>query len=921
MSHKKVSIYNEYINYHNHYTNKIGGQVFVAMQVGMFYESYATNEYGPDLNIISDILNIVKTKKNGSIEKVNESNPYLLGFPVSTIDKFVRILMNNGYHVVVIDQVKDPKSDSVSRKVTNIVSPSTFIDVSDSSSKGLVIFYVEYNKSITTNKSICSVGMCYIDISIGTVIYYESHAESLVSESNAFDESQKFYHHYRPSELIIYEPDNMKSISEFIDVLPNQVMFKFNKLNNNFEKPVYQNEILKKVYGECALVSPIEYYNLSKHPISIIALIIGFDYIHQHNEDITKKLNPPDFFDNHTFMVLHNGAQYQLNIIGNKYDSLYGILNNCLTPMGKRMLKQRLCMPYLDKLIICDLYDLSEKVQNMGVLEKLRANLSCICDMEKIIRKINIGKVSPYELFNLHVSLTSSEKLFIDLKNTDFHNSDVKKQLDICVQSLDNTFIINSLKDSDFFRPGIHSDIDELKNKIKTNTNICDFFVKAFGDPTIQVKHNDTDGYYLSTTLKKGGILKNRLESMSCDLKVTDDLSIKTSDFVFSSNKTVTKISCDYLKNHSKNIDKLKDEFDELTKKYFMSDVINWLNQYIETINQVIKIVTKIDYVCNNVFTSIKYHYSRPKIVEGESFIEAKELRHPIVERTISKEYIPHDVSINSDRIGYLIYGTNGCGKSILMKAIGLNLIMAQCGLFVPSRNFKYGLFDSLFTRITGNDNMLKGESTFILEMKELKRIIHSATDKSLVIGDEVCRGTEYLSGNAIVASTILRFSKSKIKFLFATHLHDMTSFNKIKDLTNVYFCHISMEEKDGELIFNRLLKNGTGEQVYGIKIAKHILNDPYFIEDAIDFQNELLIKSGTNPMLVNDKKSLYNGNIYMDQCVMCKSKLKLESHHIIHQKDFDEEGFTNQKFHVLKNDQSNIMVLCTKCHDKIHKE
>jgi DNA mismatch repair protein MutS len=950
----KLTIYNEYLNHHDYYVKKYGKQIIVLMQVGAFYECYSTNESGPDLDKISSIVNMTKSKKNGTIEIVDDSNPYLVGFPMYVIDKYAKILVENNYNVIIIDQIK--KSDGIVREVTNVFSPSTFIDTYDISSKGLMVFYVEYNNAMTSNKKICSIGMCLIDISIGTVVYNESHSESLINKNNAFDEAKQFYHHYNPAELIIYEinSDGKNKLIDNIDILSEQVVFSYEKVNPNFTKLSYQNIVFQKVYNSSGIISPLEYFNLGKLPMVIIAFVIGFDYIHQHNGNLTNKLTHPTLFDKHVNMILYNNAQYQLSIIdGNtfennnaKFQSLYDVLNNCLTPMGKRLLKTRLCAPLINESKINEIYSLSEKIINHEMNSDIRINLKGICDLEKIIRKIIVQRIQPNDFFNLYTSMLNISniiKLFInsELKKDMYSMIDKKniKQFNSSLTNIEKMFDTEKLKNTNYFyNIGIHKDIDDLTNQIKEDEDICNVFVTVLNnidkEQKLIIKHDDKKGYYLYTTLKKGKSLEEKIKKIKI-IQFTNNIMLEPNELNFEFNKTSTKIFCKPMKDFSTNIEKLKDEYNKLLKEYFTKDVNTWYDENSSMLLNLVNMTTTIDYVSNNVFTSNKYHYTKPILQNkkddndndndnNESFIDAKELRHPITERLIDYEYSPHDISLNNNNVGNLIYGTNGCGKSILMKAVGLNLIMAQCGLYVPSKQFKFGIFNSLFTRIAGNDNLFKQESTYTLEMKELRCILKDSTTNSLVIGDEVCKGTEYLSGNGIVAATILKFSRNNIKFLFATHLHELSQFDRIQQLKNIDFFHIEVEEINNELVFSRIMKKGTGPQIYGIMVAKYILDDPLFINDAIEFKNELLEKNGINTKLVNDKKSLYNKNIYMDKCYICSSTNKLEAHHINHQQNFVKNVnglIKDDKLHIVKDDSCNLIVLCSKCHDKTHND
>jgi DNA mismatch repair protein MutS len=373
-------------------------------------------------------------------------------------------------------------------------------------------------------------------------------------------------------------------------------------------------------------------------------------------------------------------------------------------------------------------------------------------------------------------------------------------------------------------------------------------------------------------------------------------------------------------------MDTYYESLNKIVKEHFYRDVYVWYNKHSKILSKLINMIMQFDLVTNNAYTSCKYHYTKPIISSDstESFINVKQVRHPIIERLIDYEYVPHDIELNEKIRGMMIYGPNSAGKSAIMKALGLCLIMAQCGLYVPAQRFEYNIFTALYTRISGGDNLFKGQSSFMVEMQELRTILKKANSKSFIISDEISKGTEVMSGTSIVGASIVKLSKLGAKFLFTTHLHDLPKLKAIKELNNIKFVYLSVEQKDGELIFSRKLLEGTGESVYGITIAKYILDDPDFIQTAIEFKNELLEHQGINHKVVNDKKSLYNKEIYMDSCSICNSTEKLEAHHINFQRDFKKtpNGLINEKkIHLLKDDKANLVVLCGSCHDKLHND
>ena len=279
-----------------------------------------------------------------------------------------------------------------------------------------------------------------------------------------------------------------------------------------------------------------------------------------------------------------------------------------------------------------------------------------------------------------------------------------------------------------------------------------------------------------------------------------------------------------------------------------------------------------------------------------------------------------------------MLYGLNAAGKSVLMKAIGINIIMAQAGFFVAAKQFTYYPYKSLYTRITGNDNQSRGLSSYTLEIVELNAILKRADSSTLVIGDEVCRGTEHISGSAIVATTLLRLAEKNATFIFATHLHELMELEEIQQKDNIKAFHLSVEhdEISDRLIYDRLLKPGSGERIYGITVAKYIIKDEDFIKKALEIKNKLLNRDPASAV-ISTKKSRYNSDVLMDRCDMCgkregdmkngkNTKTNLESHHINHQKDC-ENGFVKTKQHIQKDQTFNLMVLCQICHDKVHNE
>lgn len=955
----KMNIHEEYLQYHERYTKKYGLKTIILMQVGSFHECYSTETRGLNLFAISELLNIVCTRKDKSIDVISETNPYMLGFPSVALNKFLKILIDNQFTVVVIDQVTpapDPK-----REVTGIYSPSTFVENITTETKYLMTIFIEINNCLNSTKQNISIGMSVVDVTTSHVYWYEAESNGLINENEAWEETQRFYHYFRPVELIIYLIDktsgknintnlNKINLNEKIDILPNQIILNFTKIHPDYERITYQNAILKKIYPESGSESPIEYLDLVRSPYAIIALINSFEYIKQHNENLIKDLKKPIYFNNHKYMILGNNAQYQLNIIdyynwdklSSKFNSLNSVVNNCNSPMGRRVLKQRLCAPFTDSNTIQHYYTQTEKFLECKIWEEIRSNIKGIADLDKLFRKLCIKYIQPYELFIIYESFQNLVRIIqYILKSTfkkDFRKMFPKLKIDsfvLAINELENKYDIPKLKlnnlveiKESFYKPSIYPDIDSLEEQISNGIGLIEKIAKGIEeiipDITLTIKHNDKGGYYLFTTKIKAEKLEQQLNKKKSVISI-DNLTIEHDDLIFTYQKSTCKISYLGLNTHSKEIDELYGELDKKLKEYFISDTTQWFNTHKQILTDCIDLIVQLDLITNNCFNCVNYHYTKPILntqSNTNSFINSTNIRHPIIERIIDYEYVPHNIQLNDQTYGNLLYGVNSSGKSSVMKAVGCALIMAQCGMYVPAESFEYSVFDSLYTRISGNDNLFKGHSSFIIEMNELRTILKRATTKSLIIGDEICRGTEYLSANAIVASSIIKLVDMGAKFLFATHLHELAQMEKIKNLDKIKFFYLSVDRVGDELIFSRKLLEGTGEQIYGITIAQYILNDPLFINSAIELKNELLEKSGINSNLVSHKKSIYNKSIYVDTCSICGSNENLETHHINWQKDFIETStgkIHKTKSHILKDSSANLVVLCENCHNNLH--
>ena len=441
-------------------------------------------------------------------------------------------------------------------------------------------------------------------------------------------------------------------------------------------------------------------------------------------------------------------------------------------------------------------------------------------------------------------------------------------------------------------------------NKVASELNDINNDFKGF----FKVEFNENIGYFLQITQHRFNIFKRNSNYSNLNQITTKKIS--------ASNTNVRIFFPDFSKTNE-NIILLKSKIKEKCTEIYKTFCKDLFEKYENKFNEIIKQIEIIDYSSTNAYNSILYKYSKPILDNNEkSYIDIKQIRHPVIE-IINEDikYIANDITLGiNDMDGILLYGMNSSGKSSLMKSIGLAVIMAQSGMYVSCSEMKYSPYNKIFSRIPGGDDIFKGQSTFVGEISEIRNILKSADDKTLVIGDELCSGTETNSATSIVAAGILDLIKKGSSFIFATHLHELSDMNRIKELSNLSIKHLSVKynNTDNSLIFDRELKDGPGESIYGLEVCRSLDLDNDFVNLANTIRQEIL---GTENLL-KYKKSKYNSKVIMDKCNICKKEDATETHHIRFQRDADENGFID---HFHKNKKFNLVGLCEGCHDRIH--
>jgi DNA mismatch repair protein MutS len=737
-------------------------------------------------------------------------------------------------------------------------------------------------------------------------------------------------------------------------------------------------EILKMdrlVYATISLLITLKYIK-EHNPLLIKNL--SFPDIYLYNKHLILGNNAIEQLN----IVDSNGLQ----VYNHRFQSLFDVVNRTATPMGRRFLKGNLLNPLSQesKRTIIRRYNMIDAILENKLYKKIHSELKNIYDIERLHRKMAIGVIVPYEFYRLDLFYQSATKIIFIIKDVkvlkeilpekiikDFLSYQIMYNKVYELEKLQNYQNFNEI-DNSFFKKGVHTDIDRIQDKIDYVKSMINSTSKYLSELVsskctknknrniLETESNEREGYYFTISKTNEKILRHELSKktkIKISLSVGENLEINNNDIVFKQlPKGRTKIFVTPLINHTIKLEKQTEKLSKLIKRKFVESMISYYTNNKEILHRISQFVAEIDFLVSGAIVAKEYYYCKPIIPSDKnvpSYLVAKELRHAIVERLCNEtEYIPNDIELGnvpskdnenismvnneSHNLGYyseeikkngvVLFGLNSSGKTCFMKSIGIAIILAQIGYYVPAKEFIYEPYMALYARITGNDNIFKGLSSFTLEMTELDAIlirVQSQGPNTLVIGDEVCRGTEDISGLSIVASALITLSECKSTFIFSSHLHKLPELDEIKKLDNLRLYHLKVKyNKNNDcLIFNRKLEHGPGPSVYGLTVAKYLIKNKKFIDRAESIKRKLL--DGNIDILT--KKSNYNRNLPIKRCFICRyfprsdKDKELESHHIIFQKDCMDDGKIRSKPYLTKNKLYNLVILCHKCHTKVH--
>ncbi len=794
----------------------------LLFRVGDFYETF-----GEDAIKTSQILGIVLTKRaNGS------SNPELAGFPHHSLDNYLSKLVRAGQRVAICDQLEDPKLTKtiVKRGVTELVTPGVAYgdNILDQKNNNFLAA-IHFDKS--------TLGISLIDISTG---------EFLVAQGNV-EYIDKLLQGYKPSEVIFRKSNRREFLENFGD------RFYTYHLDDWAFSTDYTQELLTKHFE----VNSMKGFGVDKLTSGLIAAGVILHYLNETEHRNLGHISSISRIEEENHMWLDRFTIRNLELLNSANENaatLFQILDHTCTPMGARMLQKWIVMPLKSLKSIQERQGVVEfLVNNPELFSKIQAEIKPVGDLERLISKVGLHKVGPRELVQLKRALEHIihiKELCLQAGNPYLNR--LADQLNPCVHIKDK--LARTLQPDppallikgNVIADGIDEDLDKLR---KIAFGGKDYLVElqkreaeATGIPSLKIAFNNVFGYYLEVThthkdkVPEGWIRKQTL--VNAERYITPEL-----------------------KEYEDQILGAEEKIQQIEIKLY-NDLVFETASYIKPIQLNAFLLAQIDVLNCFAHTAIENHYTKPE-VNNSKILDIKGGRHPVIEKRLpaGEEYITNDVELDNEKQQIIIItGPNMAGKSAILRQTGIIVLMAQMGSFVPAKAANIGIVDKIFTRVGASDNLSSGESTFMVEMNETASILNNISDRSLILLDEIGRGTSTYDGISIawaIAEYLHQHPSAKPKTLFATHYHELNELTNTH--TRIKNFNVAVKEAGNKIIFLRKLVPGGSEHSFGIHVAKMAGMPPKLIGRANEILKKLEIDRTEGQSIKDSIKKVQN--------------------------------------------------------------
>lgn len=795
----------------------------LLFRVGDFYETF-----GEDAIKTSQILGIVLTRRaNGTAAYIE-----LAGFPHHSLDTYLSKLVRAGQRVAICDQLEDPKTTKtiVKRGVTELVTPG-----------------VAYNDNILSQKSNNYLGAVYFDKSMIGVSFLDiSTGEFHVAQGNA-EYIDKLLQGFKPTEVIFQKSKRQEFFELFGD------KFYTFPMDDWAFTTDYANETLNKHFE----VSSLKGFGVDKIQTGIIAAGIVLHYLNETEHRNLKHITAISRLEEDNYMWLDRFTVRNLELVSSANENamtLFNVLDQTSTPMGARMLHKWIVMPLKElKPIEERLGTVEFMVAHEGLIEEFLTHIKLIGDLERLISKVGLQKCGPRELSQLKKALYHIE----EIKDTALTSDNpyliqLAEQLDPCVNIREK--LQKELQEDppallikgNVIAGGIDEELDRLR---QISSGGKDFLVEIqkreaakTGIPSLKISFNNVFGYYLEVTHTHKD-------------KVPAEWSRKQT--LVNAERYITP----ELKEYEEQILGAEDKIQQIEVRLYEA-LMQQVAAYIRPIQLNAFLVAQLDVLLCFAQLAIKNHYVKPEM-NVSKVLDIKGGRHPVIEKRlpVGEEYITNDVYLDNDTQQIIIItGPNMSGKSAILRQTGIIVLMAQMGCFVPAKAAHIGLVDKIFTRVGASDNLSSGESTFMVEMNETASILNNISDRSLILLDEIGRGTSTYDGISIawaIAEFLHTHPSARPKTLFATHYHELNelagTMNRIRNF------NVSIKEVGNKIIFLRKLIPGGSEHSFGIHVAKIAGMPPKLINRANEILKKLEIDRTEGQSIKDSFKKVQN--------------------------------------------------------------
>ena len=792
----------------------------VMFRLGDFYESFFS-----DAETISRELEIALTKRNAG----NNTKAPMCGVPHHVVEGYITRLVEKGYKVAVVDQMEDPKEAKgiVKREVTRIITPGTLTDIESLDKKDN-----NYLMSIFIHNH--GYGLSYLDISTGelkaTEISYRSERELINILSNV-----------NPSELILNKLEKGSLLDKYIEL--NNLFYSIIELKSldllEYQKSVESHlgkDVIKKIEDKS---------------LCLISLSNLLEYIYTFEAKNLRHINDLEYINTKKYLKIDANSKENLELIKNLNDrtrknSLLSILDKTSTSMGARKLKRWLEMPLTDVKEINDRLDHVEVLyKNLSLRMDLEEGLKSIYDIERLLSKISYNKANARDILSLKVSIENLPEIKKILRDSKVDLLiDFEKRIDdlVDIYNLIDKSIVDEppliITEGGLIKEGFSEELDKLKFESREGSKYLIEYegklIKETGINNLRITYNKNTGHLIEVTNANKDKVPDyfiRKQTLKNKERYTTERLEEIAHMILSSKDDSMDMEYKIFQSIRKNIE------DNIVRIQATADLISELDVYLS--------LARVSY--DNSYVRPEFNNDRRIIIKGG--------RHPVVEKTTRDSFIKNDTFIGGEyKKIQIITGPNMAGKSTYMRQNAIILIMAQMGSFVPCDYCNVSINDQIFTRIGASDNLSKGESTFMVEMKEMSYIIKNATKDSFIVLDEVGRGTSTNDGLSIAFSIVEYLNNHLLaNTLFATHYHELTILED--HLENVLNLKVNIEEYKGNLVFLRKIERGRADKSYGVEVAKLsglpseiIKRANYFLDNLDKLENEEIYVEKKSP-------------------------------------------------------------------------